>query len=116
VEQQRPGAPPAHRRDPWRERAACLGLPLELFFGPGPQERGNARARREQAALEVCALCPVRERCLAQELSLPASAQFGIFGGMSAAQRRAALGQSPAAAARVIRTGRSPVRRPPRAA
>lgn len=62
----------------WRERAACLGKPLEWFF---PKSGNSDAYRRGQA---VCAECPVAAECRAErtraerELRLPIS---GLWGG-----------------------------------
>lgn len=64
----------------WWERAACRGMPIELFF-PG---RGDTSIRE---ALAVCADCPVREECLDDALSHSREGTYGIWGGMSERQR-----------------------------
>ena len=64
----------------WRDRAACRkpGVNPELFF---PAKGVNARP-----AKRVCALCPVRQACLSW--ALQAGERHGIWGGVSARDRR----------------------------
>ena len=62
----------------WRDSAACKGMDPDVFFLRRDQGGRNA------AAKAVCAGCPVSAECLevgANELS-------GIWGGLSASQRR----------------------------
>jgi WhiB family redox-sensing transcriptional regulator len=69
----------------WRDRAACLGSDLALFFPPGGPGPGRVRGA---AAKQVCGRCGVREACLrwAQEVRI----EDGVFGGLDAGERRAA--------------------------
>lgn len=55
----------------------------DVFFGPSGRESTAARLRRETAAKQVCAECPVRTQCLRQ-------CEFGIWGGHSARHMMAA--------------------------
>jgi WhiB family redox-sensing transcriptional regulator len=66
----------------WRERAACRGAEA-LFFHP-EHERGWAAYQRIVKAKAVCARCPVKPECLAEYWWEP----FGVFGGMTAAERQ----------------------------
>ncbi len=63
---------------PWEREAACLGVDPDLFF----PERNASPAD----AKEVCARCRVREACL--EYALAQSIQHGVWGGLSAPERR----------------------------
>lgn len=81
----------------WASRP-CVGTPLELWFGPhessqrgAPAETHAEQSWRERRALDICASCPFTERCLADELSLPISHQWGVRGGTTARDRRALL-------------------------
>lgn len=65
-------------RQPWIDQAACNGLNPDLFFPEKGQTSGPAR--------RVCASCPVAAECL--DMALEQNLQFGIFGGMSARERR----------------------------
>jgi WhiB family redox-sensing transcriptional regulator len=47
----------------WQMRGACRGLDSSTFFHP-ENERGPSRLRRERAAKQVCAGCPVTQACL----------------------------------------------------
>jgi WhiB family redox-sensing transcriptional regulator len=75
------------RRD-WRNRAACLEENPELFFPIG--NSGPAQAQIAEAKA-VCARCPVLAECRAWALDNPKLAEFGVFGGMSEDERRAAV-------------------------
>lgn len=64
------------RREPWRRRAACAGVPVDMFF-PGLGEN-------TQAAKAICAGCPVRSECLESNLLI----NQGVYGGLSRMERR----------------------------
>lgn len=75
--------------EPWKQRAACLGLNPKLFFA----NRGDATTTRQ--ARRVCAACHVRAECLAY--ALRNEEQFGMWGGLSEKERRTLLRQHKAA-------------------
>lgn len=61
----------------WMKDAACSDAPLDMFFTHDKQE--------QKLAIEVyCDNCPVRDECL----ETFGKQQFGIFGGMTEAQRQ----------------------------
>jgi WhiB family redox-sensing transcriptional regulator len=62
----------------WTERALCAQTDPELFF---PEKGGSTRDPKR-----VCAACEVRAECL--QYALDHDEQFGIYGGMSARERR----------------------------
>jgi WhiB family transcriptional regulator, redox-sensing transcriptional regulator len=67
----------------WMINAACRTKDPETWFpvseiGPGATQVAEAKA--------VCAGCPVREDCL--EFALALGLDYGVFGGMSASERR----------------------------
>jgi WhiB family redox-sensing transcriptional regulator len=68
----------------WQLHAACRGLPSEVFFHPD-NERGPARAARDEAAKAVCAGCPVQIQCRAHALDV--REPYGVWGGMSEDER-----------------------------
>lgn len=72
----------------WRDRAACAGLPTEVFYlGPG----NGPRSTQVQAAKQVCAGCPVTASCLAAAMEFEAgndSYRHGIWGGLTPEERR----------------------------
>lgn len=72
------------RRYEWQEHAACRDYDMELFF-EADNERGELRARREEAAKQVCASCPVRAECLRFAESGPEV--FGVWGGTTQRER-----------------------------
>lgn len=63
-------------RQPWMVDAACRQMPTSLFF------KGRYESHAEIKA--ICAECPVREQCLEYGIDEP----YGMWGGMSAKQRR----------------------------
>lgn len=68
------------REAPDWSRAACRGLPTELFY-PGQGDDRTARAARE-----ICAVCPIRAECL--DYAIGNAERFGIWGGMTEHDRR----------------------------
>lgn len=79
-----PGPGPQHWA--WHATAACRGLDVEMFFSP-ERERGPTRAARESTAKAVCARCPVLTQCRAHALTT--REPYGVWGGLTAEQRRA---------------------------
>lgn len=73
----------------WQDLGACKGMDSELFFGPEQGEAQNDRYVREQAAKAVCKDCRVREKCL--EYSLMSRQRYGIWGGLTEAERKLLL-------------------------
>jgi WhiB family transcriptional regulator, redox-sensing transcriptional regulator len=82
----------------WQRFGACRGMDGADFFHPGG-ERSPSRARRTARAKEICRRCPVIMEC--REFALRTREPFGVWGGLSAAERRVILEQD------------SPVRPPP---
>lgn len=70
----------------WKKRAACLGSGVSFF--PDPAETSEM-----YRAKKICRACPVRSQCLDYALSLPD--QIGIWGGLSARERRRLLLSQP---------------------
>jgi WhiB family transcriptional regulator, redox-sensing transcriptional regulator len=73
--------------DTWLLNANCRGR-TELFFAPDESESRRERRRREAQAKAVCEECVVREQCLTE--ALQADERFGIWGGLTERERRAA--------------------------
>nr|WP_206322207.1 WhiB family transcriptional regulator [Streptomyces sp. HNM0575] len=73
---------------PWHSEAVCRRDEAGLFFAPS-KEPTAARLSREQAAKRVCARCPVMIECREHALVLPEP--YGVWGGLTAAERRVAL-------------------------
>lgn len=67
----------------WRAEAACVGENLDVFFPLGDQATHHALSNQ---AKEICARCPVMATCRAW--ALRTSPEFGIFGGLTAHERR----------------------------
>ena len=72
-------AAPARFAARWRERAACRGIDLEVFFPGRGETAGPAR--------QVCAACPVRQPCL--DYAITNRIAYGIWGGLTERERRA---------------------------
>ncbi len=64
--------------DYWQDQAACYGLDAEVFFPTTEEEAG--------LALSYCAVCPVKELCLAW--ALKNGERYGVWGGTTEQQRR----------------------------
>ena len=75
----------------WQEQARCQGADARLFFGP-EKERTRDRESREGEAKQICAICPVLRECRAHALGTPEI--FGVWGGLSEADREMATGSS----------------------
>lgn len=71
----------------WQLRAECAGADPSIFFHP-EGERGKAREQRIKRAKEFCRACTVLEQC--REYALKAEEPYGIWGGMSEAERQRA--------------------------
>lgn len=69
----------------WQEHAACHELGARLFFRTAG-DRAPGRGRRDAAAEEVCALCPVQRECLRH--ALKAGEPAGLWGGLTERERR----------------------------
>lgn len=78
----------------WQLRALCRNMDCTIFFA-ADNKRGSRRARHERVAKAVCARCPVLADCRRHALRAPEP--FGIWGGMTAAERRAKLARPVAA-------------------
>ncbi|GHE84926.1 transcriptional regulator WhiB [Streptomyces spiralis] len=68
----------------WREHGACRFEDPELFF---PLGDGVLSLRQTEQARAVCRRCPVLRECLA--FALRNSEYDGVWGGMTAGERRA---------------------------
>lgn len=62
----------------WADEAACKDADAETFF--------TLDEGRQKEALEMCAVCPVRQECL--EHALVHGEQYGIWGGTREGERR----------------------------
>lgn len=60
----------------WRERAACAGLDVDLFF------TGKGVAVPAVEVIAARTACPVRGDCIADGLEAPSDHRFGIRGGL----------------------------------
>ncbi|MEV7418551.1 WhiB family transcriptional regulator [Streptomyces sp. NPDC089919] len=73
---------------PWHADAVCRRDEAGLFFAPS-KEPTAARLSREEAAKRVCARCPVMVACREHALLQPEP--YGVWGGLTAAERRVVL-------------------------
>ncbi len=71
----------------WVLAANCRGH-THLFFSPDDSETRADRRRREALAKQVCQECTVRVVCL--EEAYKSDERFGIWGGLTERERRAA--------------------------
>ncbi|MER7015311.1 WhiB family transcriptional regulator [Saccharopolyspora sp. NPDC000359] len=74
----------------WRHEAVCREQDPELFFPVG--DNGPA-VLQTAAAKAVCQRCPVAAQCL--EWALATGQDAGVWGGMSAAERRVLQRRTP---------------------
>ncbi|WP_376771180.1 WhiB family transcriptional regulator [Streptomyces boluensis] len=81
-------APPRDQDVPWHSDAVCRRDEAGLFFAPS-KEPTAARLSREEAAKRVCARCPVMVECREHALLQPEP--YGVWGGLTAAERRVVL-------------------------
>jgi WhiB family redox-sensing transcriptional regulator len=63
----------------WADDAACRGLDPDAFF--------TDSTRGVEWAKAVCARCPVREQCLDQAYRAEDTSRYGIYGGLTPAER-----------------------------
>lgn len=75
----------------WQQRAECLNLPVDMFFG-------SSQAR----AIAVCSTCPVRLHCLhdawEKETDIPVHLITGVVGGLPMTRRQRARANERSAA------------------
>ncbi|GIU92587.1 MAG: hypothetical protein KatS3mg011_1493 [Acidimicrobiia bacterium] len=76
----------------WQSRGLCRGHHAHLFFPPSTFERKEERERREMRAKAICNVCPVLVEC--REYALAIREPFGIWGGLTEADRRELLARS----------------------
>lgn len=76
----------------WQPVALCRGNHSHLFFPPSTAERKEERERREIRAKSICKICPVNGDCL--EYALTIREPYGIWGGLTEAERRLQLARS----------------------
>jgi hypothetical protein len=72
-------------RPDWQEKAACRGVPNEIFF---PDNPGGQESVYNQA-LSFCEKCNVSQQCLdyAMDFEKGKRDRFGMFGGKTPRQR-----------------------------
>lgn len=66
----------------WRLHAACGGADLDLFFPLGDGDELESVT----VAKQICRGCTVRHEC--RDWALTSGENYGIFGGLTAAERR----------------------------
>ena len=67
----------------WRDQARCRGVDPDIFHPSDEDDGVEAKA--------ICAQCPVREPCL--EYALSTREKDGVWGGLTARERRRVLRQ-----------------------
>lgn len=68
----------------WRLQGHCLFLG-EIFY-PSEEETRGAKLRRERAARNICAQCPVHVIC--RDYALQNKEEHGVWGGLTEFERR----------------------------
>lgn len=96
----------------WQDSAACADRPTAIFFEVDGESQ-KARELRERAAKRVCFGCTVRADCLREALRDVPSGQYGVWGGLTADERRA-LRRSEQRKAKTLAQGApaAPVKKP----
>ena len=79
--------PPVSESWSWQMDSACRDVDGAVFFHPD-NERGEARESRMAEAKRICGGCEVRAQCL--DYALESGERYGIWGGMTEDERRAA--------------------------
>ncbi len=79
----------------WQTAALCRGNHSYLFFPPSTVERKDERERRESKAKAICMVCPVKGDCL--DFAMKIKEPYGIWGGLTEADRRQVLAREAAA-------------------
>lgn len=79
----KPAAQTLANNDNWRDYASCREQDPDLFF---PVAHTQGWKTQTKQAKTVCGTCPVRETCL--EWALDTGQTTGVWGGMSAGERR----------------------------
>ena len=72
--------------DRWEERAACRSADPTIFF--------NTRPAHISSAKQICSRCCVQGECLARALRAESldPRRYGVFGGLTALERRTLAG------------------------
>jgi WhiB family redox-sensing transcriptional regulator len=86
---------PDQKLGSWVERGLCVGADPELFYpskdeGAPTGPRDMADRQRHQAALNICARCPVQSDCLTWALTT--KEMYGVWGCTTPRQRVKMLG------------------------
>lgn len=63
----------------WAKDAACQGRDVEEFF--------TESKIRVQEMKNICAVCPVRQRCLDEAMRAEDTSRYGIYGGLTPRER-----------------------------
>jgi WhiB family redox-sensing transcriptional regulator len=71
--------------EPWRHQAACNNRPTDYWF-PEQSRTTTTITPANQLAITICHTCPVQQQCLTWALTKPET--HGIWGGLTAEQRR----------------------------
>jgi hypothetical protein len=73
----------------WERHARCRGLTTDSFFPDG--KLGRESQKDQAVAIRFCHGCPVRLKCLDLALTAegdaPAASRYGVFGGLTPAER-----------------------------
>ncbi|MFE9500826.1 WhiB family transcriptional regulator [Streptomyces collinus] len=70
----------------WVDRAECASIRVDPAIFYPPNRKGAPGFDRINAAKKICHMCTVSEQCLA--VALKQDEQYGIWGGLTASERR----------------------------
>lgn len=71
-------------KEVWRDRAACKGVAIDVFYFESDEENRNLKKETEKAKA-FCKECPVAEQCLTYALN--ENIKFGVWGGFTSRER-----------------------------
>ncbi|MBC2637881.1 MULTISPECIES: WhiB family transcriptional regulator [unclassified Rhodococcus (in: high G+C Gram-positive bacteria)] len=91
----------------WQRHSRCRRMGTELFF-PQDGESPHQRSKRERAAKQLCACCPVADRCRTH--AVDNSEPHGIRGGLSAHERRSSRQAADSHASAAVPAARAPTK------
>ena len=83
----------------WQIDAACRDIDSTMFFHP-EHERGLAKDDRDSRAKAICSDCPVIQAC--RHHALVVQEPYGVWGGLTVAERAAILRQNGSATPELI--------------
>lgn len=71
-------------KEVWRDRAACKGISIDVFYFESDDENRNLKKQTDKAKA-FCKECPVSKECLSYALN--EDIKFGVWGGFTSRER-----------------------------